>query len=74
MAYSLNEKFYTNNHQCLCTENFDNTTSIYENPNCVKSGCGIAVSSEMINKIRIGCVPVFLQTALCPEKYKCRKF
>lgn len=66
---------YPNNdtcYKCLCTESFDNTTSIESNPNCKRIDCGVEM--RHLNEIRRGCVPVYFENHCCPIDYKCRTY
>ena len=75
-AYNLDENFLLDEHECFCAYDFDNTTSISENPNCGKpqTGFGIETSSQMVHEIMKGCVPIFRKSHSKPVDYKCRKF
>lgn len=59
-------------HTCLCTEDFDNTTTIRANKNCLQIDCEVAFIFE--HELRRGCAPVFDIYSCCASYSKCRKF
>lgn len=75
VTYNLGDKIYpdsVNCYQCLCTENFDNTT-IIGNPNCNEVDCGTTLN--YLTELYAGCAPVYLEnTECCPIEWRCRKF
>lgn len=58
--------------ECLCTEHFDNSTSIPENPDCKRIQCRPQLS--YLNYLRLGCAPVFAPERCCAREYKCSRF
>lgn len=75
--YHSNEKMHPNGDECiscLCTENFDNSTSFSENPNCKRFYCWPQL--KYLHYLRRGCAPVFGTNGRCCayRQFKCRKF
>ena len=73
--YHLNEKMRPNEDgcsACLCTENFDNSTTIRENSACQRFRC--LPQFRDFDDLRRGCVPVFEPIGCCAERFKCRRF
>lgn len=59
------------NYRCVCANGFDNSTSVEQNKNCVRTYCGIVTSH--LSDLRDRCAPVFNEYPCCPYKWKCRK-
>lgn len=73
--YHLNESMYPKNdscYECLCTEHFDNSTSIHENSDCERERCWPQI--YRFSYLRHGCAPVFHTDHCCAVEYKCRRF
>lgn len=77
--YHLDEKIYPETdvypdrcHECLCTEDFDNTTAITANKNCLKIDCEVSIIFDI--GLRRGCAPVFDKHSCCVSYSQCRKF
>lgn len=73
--YHLNEKMYPNSdscYECICTESFDNSTSIPESPDCERIQCEPQLT--YFHYLRGGCAPVFSPGDCCAREYKCRRF
>lgn len=57
-------------YECLCTSNFDNKTSVEENPSCRKIDCGITLRNTA--RLMDGCVPVYYKLDnCCPISWRC---
>lgn len=73
--YHLGEKFEPSTHscyECLCTEDFDNTTAVIDNVNCAKIDCAIEIRDA--KRIRDGCTPIYYgREGCCPIDFRCRK-
>lgn len=74
--YHLNEEMRPNGDErstCLCTENFENSTSIRENSACERFRC--LPQFRHFDDLRRGCVPVFVPGRCCAhQRFKCRRF
>lgn len=73
--YHLNQQMIPKTddcYQCLCTENFNNSSSLHENPICLKFNCPYEVGN--LHHLRQGCVPIFYKNRCCAFEFKCRKF
>lgn len=73
--YHLNEEMHPENdtcYTCLCTENFDNSTSIPENSDCETIQC--LPQLKHFTHLRQGCAPIFHEKDCCAIGYKCRRF
>lgn len=71
-TYREGQKMYPQNdcYKCVCTSDFDNSTSFEQNQSCKKIDCGISIRN--IDRIRVGCIPVYYkQDNCCPIGWRC---
>lgn len=75
-TYKKGERIYPNGepcYECLCTEHFNATSKMSENPNCMPIDCGFEL--RHLSQLRDGCIPIYFKNDLCcPIEFKCRKF
>lgn len=73
-TYYINQKMYLIDrcYTCFCTEDFDNSTDISENSNCIMEYCFFEL--RHFGDFMRGCVPVFHKNLCCTVNIKCRKF
>lgn len=73
-TYKNGERIYPNSepcYECLCTEHFNATLKMSENPSCMPIDCGIEL--RYLQRLRDGCIPIYFKNGCCPIEFKCRK-